>query len=193
VEPRLDVASQQRGDVVGLRRRRRAVRRAAVRDEERERRPARAGGRLDAHARLALDGRVLEAAHDLAGQDDARGRRAQRRARAHGRAARADAAVARGHLYDGCPMAPWKGRFTSDKLTQRLPFRRGLVAMLANAVPNLEFLNIYTNSCIITYEACAALKGCRALKGLHVNGQHDGIPDDVFDDLRRSNPSLSIV
>ena len=67
------------------------------------------------------------------------------------------------------------------------------VSMLANAVPNLEFLNIYTNSCIITYEACAALKGCRALKGLHVNGQHDGIPDDVFDDLRRSNPSLSIV
>ena len=68
------------------------------------------------------------------------------------------------------------------------------VSMLANAVPNLEVLSIYTNSCIITYEACAALKGCRALKELHVNTQiyHGGIPADVFDDLRSSNPSLSI-
>ena len=64
------------------------------------------------------------------------------------------------------------------------------VCMIANAVPNLESLAMWTSSCIITYEACATLKGCRALKDLHVNGQH--IPDDVFDDLRRSNPSLSI-
>jgi hypothetical protein len=67
------------------------------------------------------------------------------------------------------------------------------VSMIANAVPNLHDLSIYTNSCIITYEACAALKGCRALKELCVDQELDGMPADVFDDLKTSNPSLSIT
>ena len=65
------------------------------------------------------------------------------------------------------------------------------VSMIANAVPNLRTLYIHNSSCIITYEACAALKGCRALKHLSVNLELDGIPADIFDDLKTSNPSLT--
>lgn len=67
------------------------------------------------------------------------------------------------------------------------------VSMLANAVPNLISLSLYTNSCIITYEACAALKGCPALRDLCVNHELDGVPADVFDDLQTSNPRLEVA
>ena len=67
------------------------------------------------------------------------------------------------------------------------------VSMIANAVPNLHDLSISTNSCIITYEACAALKGCPALRSLYVNLELDGIPADIFDDLEISHPNLVIL
>lgn len=98
-------------------------------------------------------------------------------------------------ISDACVAALLPVLSAAPKLTIDLDGTSATVAsvsMLANAVPNLEFLNIYTNSCIITYEACAALKGCRALKELCVNRDHDGIPADIFDDLKTSNPSLSI-